>query len=155
MHKNVTKCNKTQRKWCINKHGASKIIDTFETYQQPMQMNVNCSEIMSVSQLVDIFHAKIPWGSRHKAKFVWMNMNQVYKQLQHYHQLLQIWEKYNGTHQLDLFAIVDDIDAPEAQFGAKGADPEGGATSGLDVCKLAAVDHSHMYLIALQVDLYT
>jgi hypothetical protein len=28
MHKNTTKCNKTQRKWCINKHGASKIIDT-------------------------------------------------------------------------------------------------------------------------------
>jgi hypothetical protein len=33
MHKNATKCNKTQGKWCINKHGASKIIDTFETYQ--------------------------------------------------------------------------------------------------------------------------
>jgi hypothetical protein len=32
MHKNATKCNKTQSKWCINKHGASKIIDTF-TYQ--------------------------------------------------------------------------------------------------------------------------
>jgi hypothetical protein len=32
MHKNATKCNKTQSKWCINKHGASKIIDTFETY---------------------------------------------------------------------------------------------------------------------------
>jgi hypothetical protein len=26
------KCNKTQRKWCINKHEASKIIDAFETY---------------------------------------------------------------------------------------------------------------------------
>jgi hypothetical protein len=51
--------------------------------------------------------------------------------------------------------MVDDVDAPEAQFGAKGVDPEGGAASGLDVCKLAAVDHSHMYLIALQVDLYT
>jgi hypothetical protein len=35
MHKNATKCNKTQSKWCINKHGASKIIDTFETYQAP------------------------------------------------------------------------------------------------------------------------
>jgi hypothetical protein len=33
MHKNATKCNKTQSKWCINKHGSSKIIDTFETYQ--------------------------------------------------------------------------------------------------------------------------
>jgi hypothetical protein len=35
MHKNATKCNKTQSKWCVNKHGASKIIDTFETYQSP------------------------------------------------------------------------------------------------------------------------
>jgi hypothetical protein len=34
MLKNAMKCNKTQRKWCINKHGASKIIDTFETYQR-------------------------------------------------------------------------------------------------------------------------
>jgi hypothetical protein len=34
MHKNAIKCNKTQSKWCINKHGASKIIDTFETYQE-------------------------------------------------------------------------------------------------------------------------
>jgi hypothetical protein len=34
MHKNATKCNETKGKWCKNKHGASKIIDTFETYQQ-------------------------------------------------------------------------------------------------------------------------
>jgi hypothetical protein len=34
MHKNATKYNKTQDKWCINRHGASKIIDTFETYQE-------------------------------------------------------------------------------------------------------------------------
>jgi hypothetical protein len=32
MHKNATKCNKILSKWCKNKHGASKIIDTFETY---------------------------------------------------------------------------------------------------------------------------
>jgi hypothetical protein len=36
MHKNATKCNKTLSKWCKNKHGASKIIDTFETYQASM-----------------------------------------------------------------------------------------------------------------------
>jgi hypothetical protein len=36
MHKNATKCNKTLSKWCKNKHGASKIIDTFETYQTDM-----------------------------------------------------------------------------------------------------------------------
>jgi hypothetical protein len=33
MHKNATKYNKIQSKWCKNKHGASKIIDTLETYQ--------------------------------------------------------------------------------------------------------------------------
>jgi hypothetical protein len=32
MHKSTTKCNETIGKWCKNKHGASKIIDTFETY---------------------------------------------------------------------------------------------------------------------------
>jgi hypothetical protein len=32
MYKNATKCNKTIGKWCKTKHGASKIIDTFETY---------------------------------------------------------------------------------------------------------------------------
>jgi hypothetical protein len=51
-------------------------------------MNVNCSEIVFVSQLVDILHARISWGFRQKAKFVWMNMNQVYEQLEHSHQLL-------------------------------------------------------------------
>jgi hypothetical protein len=35
MYKNATKCNETVGKWCKNKHGASKIIDTFETYQTP------------------------------------------------------------------------------------------------------------------------
>jgi hypothetical protein len=33
MHKNATKYNETLEKWCKNKHGASKIIDTLETYQ--------------------------------------------------------------------------------------------------------------------------
>jgi hypothetical protein len=43
---------------------------------------------------------------------------------------------------LDLFVIVDDVDAPEAQLDAKGVDPDGGAHSGMDACKLAAIDHS-------------
>jgi hypothetical protein len=38
MHKNATKCNETIGKWCKNKHGASKIIDTFETYQPPIML---------------------------------------------------------------------------------------------------------------------
>jgi hypothetical protein len=36
MHKNATKCNETIGKWCKNKHGASKIIDTFETYHSSL-----------------------------------------------------------------------------------------------------------------------
>jgi hypothetical protein len=32
MHKSATKCNEIVGKWCKNKHGASKIIDTLETY---------------------------------------------------------------------------------------------------------------------------
>jgi hypothetical protein len=32
MHKSATKCNETICKWCKNKHGASKIIDTLEMY---------------------------------------------------------------------------------------------------------------------------
>jgi hypothetical protein len=35
MHKNATKCNETLSKWCKYKHGASKIIDTLETYHHP------------------------------------------------------------------------------------------------------------------------
>jgi hypothetical protein len=35
MHKNATKCNETLSKWCKNKHGASKIMDTLEMYQPP------------------------------------------------------------------------------------------------------------------------
>jgi hypothetical protein len=33
MHRSATKCIEIIGKWCKNKHGASKIIDTFETYQ--------------------------------------------------------------------------------------------------------------------------
>jgi hypothetical protein len=37
MPKSATKCNETIGKWCKNKHGASKIIDTFETYHGPVE----------------------------------------------------------------------------------------------------------------------
>jgi hypothetical protein len=36
MHKNAMNYNKTLSKWCKNKHGASKIIDMFETYQESL-----------------------------------------------------------------------------------------------------------------------
>jgi hypothetical protein len=42
MHKNATKCNKTLSKWCKNKHGASKIMDTLETYHLLHIMNYFC-----------------------------------------------------------------------------------------------------------------
>jgi hypothetical protein len=33
MNKSAMKCNETLGKWCKNKYGGSKIIDTFEMYQ--------------------------------------------------------------------------------------------------------------------------
>jgi hypothetical protein len=41
MHKSATKCNETIGKWCKNKHGASKIIDTLETYHYSIEMFTN------------------------------------------------------------------------------------------------------------------
>jgi hypothetical protein len=38
MHKSATKCNETLGKWCKNKHGASKIIDTLEMYHQASEV---------------------------------------------------------------------------------------------------------------------
>jgi hypothetical protein len=48
MHKSATKCNETLRKWCKNKHGASKIMDTLETYQH-------------ASSRSSSWHEKEPW----------------------------------------------------------------------------------------------
>jgi hypothetical protein len=35
MHKNAMKCNETLNKWCKNKHGASKFMDTLQMYHSP------------------------------------------------------------------------------------------------------------------------
>jgi hypothetical protein len=48
MHKNAAKCNKTQRKWCINKHGASKIIDTFGTYQTAVTFQIGVQKLLKI-----------------------------------------------------------------------------------------------------------
>jgi hypothetical protein len=48
MHKSATKCNKTIGKWCKNKHGASKIIDTFETY--------HCHEVAGREEIFHVQH---------------------------------------------------------------------------------------------------
>jgi hypothetical protein len=52
MYKNATKCNKTLSKWCKNKHGASKIIDTFETYHQQSLRNYHNSWVHPQSFVV-------------------------------------------------------------------------------------------------------
>jgi hypothetical protein len=58
------KCNETLSKWCKNKHGASKIIDTFWTYQlctwSPNELAHLLSVIRSIHQLQPLttpFHA--------------------------------------------------------------------------------------------------
>jgi hypothetical protein len=43
MHKSATKCNETLGKWCKNKHGASKIMDTLETYHRLLLLHVRHS----------------------------------------------------------------------------------------------------------------
>jgi hypothetical protein len=43
------KCNKTQSKWCINKHGAPKITDTFEMYQ-PRNRHHGTVEVPAVGE---------------------------------------------------------------------------------------------------------
>jgi hypothetical protein len=53
MHKSATKCNKTIGKWCKNKHGASKIIDTFETYHhrnKPSRSHKRSNEALATGQ---------------------------------------------------------------------------------------------------------
>jgi hypothetical protein len=63
MHKNAMKCNKTQSKWCINKHGASKIIDTFEMYQLSPTGSINLSFITE-GRLAVVLIIPSSWGSQ-------------------------------------------------------------------------------------------
>jgi hypothetical protein len=50
MHESATKCNKIVGKWCKNKHGASKIIDTLEMYQSTLSASdiYNCCTISAI-----------------------------------------------------------------------------------------------------------
>jgi hypothetical protein len=52
MHKNAMKCNETLSKWCKNKPGASKIIDTFETYQAPSGARPEAASSCSPTRLM-------------------------------------------------------------------------------------------------------
>jgi hypothetical protein len=51
MHKSATKCNETLGKWCKNKHGASKIMDMFETYHvaSPWPSSVSALDFVFMS----------------------------------------------------------------------------------------------------------
>jgi hypothetical protein len=70
MHKSAMKCNKTLSKWCKNKHGASKIIDTFETYHRhahiEVQLQLNTlkeaklEDILVVHEFQDVFPKELP-----------------------------------------------------------------------------------------------
>jgi hypothetical protein len=51
MHKNARSVNKTESKWCINKHGASKIIDTFETYHEETNLVLNWEKCHFMEEL--------------------------------------------------------------------------------------------------------
>jgi hypothetical protein len=80
MHKNAMKCNETLSKWCKNKHGASKIIDMFETYQAyaPLLTALSASHLSSWSTgqrlcyppTLNLMHPE--WFSTCKSK--WKNL---------------------------------------------------------------------------------
>jgi hypothetical protein len=50
MHKSATKCNEIIGKWCKNKHGASKIIDTLETYHIQMSSVARRSQVLHTEE---------------------------------------------------------------------------------------------------------
>jgi hypothetical protein len=52
MHKSATKCNEIIGKWCKKKHGASKIIDTLETYH----LSVGSGSIIGKSNIEEFFN---------------------------------------------------------------------------------------------------
>jgi hypothetical protein len=54
MHKNATKFNETLNKWRKNKHGASKIMDTLETYQPTLD------QVPVVCEYPDVFPEELP-----------------------------------------------------------------------------------------------
>jgi hypothetical protein len=59
MHKSATKCNETIGKWCKNKHGASKIIDTFETYHFTSKEFKNYCESLGIKlKFASVAHPK-------------------------------------------------------------------------------------------------
>ena len=56
-------------------------------FGQDVRLLVNYKEVISVSQLIDMLHSRIPWGSRQREKLVWRNMSDTYVQIEHSHEL--------------------------------------------------------------------
>jgi hypothetical protein len=60
MHKNATKYNETLSKWCKNKHRASKIMDTLETYHQPDKEDAQFSPLIEEGLARHVSSARLP-----------------------------------------------------------------------------------------------
>jgi hypothetical protein len=81
MYKNAMKYNETVGKWCINKHGASKIIDTLETYQGFGDPQHQTHELGSNADLIcakylgdrDLFDQEFPTCGSHIWKAIQKN----------------------------------------------------------------------------------
>jgi hypothetical protein len=67
MHKSATKCIETLGKWCKNKHGASKIIDTLETYHGNKNLWLWEQNLWLWEQNLRLWEQKIyGWGKNHR-----------------------------------------------------------------------------------------
>jgi hypothetical protein len=59
MHKSATKCNETLSKWCKNKLGASKIMDTSETYHLLFKLDIQMAfDSMRWDYLLDLLQKR-------------------------------------------------------------------------------------------------
>jgi hypothetical protein len=87
MHKNATKCNETLNKWCKNKHGASKIMDTLETYHPTGRLNLG---FLLREKLAAVLIIPSSWGS------------QLDGDLHHHHHAKQrfFWRRFRGERRL-------------------------------------------------------
>jgi hypothetical protein len=68
MHKSATKCNETLDKWYKNKHGASKIMDTLETYQYHPHLAM-CSNRTCILRIDQALIALLGFGANNKNLF--------------------------------------------------------------------------------------
>jgi hypothetical protein len=70
MHKSSTKCNETIGKWCKNKYGASKIIDTLETYQTPNSTAKNHKVDLEKQYPIKLYHS-IEGKAKGNKRIIW------------------------------------------------------------------------------------